>query len=267
MVWEIPAAMAVASFIGNERTNSANAAQAEQNRSFQEDMSNTSYQRAVADLKSAGLNPMLAYSKGGATTPSGAQATMTNSAGSAADSFSRGSLIAEQKSNLTAQTGATNADTALKQAQTRNVDADTLIKGGVPELIAAQVVQAHSSASQSIAMASKLQAEIAKVEHEIANIKSSTARNQAETAAIPYLNGLRAAQTYLTGNQAIILKPKADAASNVGGTIAANAENVSTTAKAVWDSVGGLFKRGSKGTTTYYDKHGNVSGGSSYERD
>lgn len=38
---------------------------------FQRDMSGTSYQRAVADLKKAGINPMLAYMQGGATTPSG----------------------------------------------------------------------------------------------------------------------------------------------------------------------------------------------------
>lgn len=59
--------------------NSWSAEQAQKQMDFQERMSNTAHLREIADLKSAGLNPVLSAKLGGASTPSGASATADTS--------------------------------------------------------------------------------------------------------------------------------------------------------------------------------------------
>lgn len=60
---------------GAEQANQQNAANSAQQMAFQERMSNSAYQRAMEDMGKAGLNPMLAMTQGGASTPSGSMAT------------------------------------------------------------------------------------------------------------------------------------------------------------------------------------------------
>ena len=113
---------ALLSFVGGERANASRERIADEANQFSAQQYATRYQTTVKDLTQAGLNPMLAYSQGAGSAPSGQQAQgIENSVASAVEGHQKGA----QRELMKQQIAQSEADVLLKQAQAAQAESQT----------------------------------------------------------------------------------------------------------------------------------------------
>jgi len=106
--------LAIFGLIGSAIASGLSYKIAKENRAWQERMSNTAYQRGMKDMRLAGLNPILAYKQGGASSPAGSTSIVQDPTSSVVASY-----MAKKQADLVAQQEATSAQTAKTIEQDR----------------------------------------------------------------------------------------------------------------------------------------------------
>lgn len=149
----------------NKLTRKAQAKEAKRAREWAEMMRATAYQTAVKDLEAAGLNPMLAYAQGSASTPG---APMAHISQSDISQSMRG--VGERMISSAKQSGMMRDQIKTVEAQREAAEADAEVaKGSVKsrqEAIWAAADRDAQSAHLSIAQARRAEAEKTNLEYD-----------------------------------------------------------------------------------------------------
>jgi phenylalanyl-tRNA synthetase alpha subunit len=157
---------AAGALIGTSQSNKSSAKAADKQMDFQERLSNTAYQRAMKDMKKAGLNPLLAGKMGGASTPMGAMANIRDF----------GPAVGQGVSAMQAMTQGYKAEAEIEQIHTQ------------VDKIRQEIATSEADEWLKVSAKKLNDQQVMRISQEIHNLKEQMKLTQQQTKATEFSN-------------------------------------------------------------------------------